>query len=165
MSYYIPIKQFFCPVTPLNAGEIILMISSWSNHSNKPMSSTISHIDWTTIGCFQSFKLTRDAASLFFNVCAYLTLPIRIHELENASVIRPSSFHEIAEGLGQLLFLCNSLGHKSKKILKRSFKKPDFSDFLSVIEIPKLKCVIFKQTLIRKDGSIKIICTLSSCMS
>ena len=65
MSYYIPIKQFFCPVTPLNAGEIILMISSWSNHSNKPMSSTISHIDWTTIGCFQSFKLTRDAASPF----------------------------------------------------------------------------------------------------
>ena len=89
MHDYIPIKQFFCPVTPLNAGEIILMISSWSNHSNKPMSSTISHIDWTTIGCFQSFKLTRDAASLFFNVCAYLTLPIRIHELENASV-RPS---------------------------------------------------------------------------
>ena len=99
---YIPIKQFFCPVTPLNAGEIILMISSWSNHSNKPMSSTISHIDWTTIGCFQSFKLTRDAASLFFNVCAYLTLPIRIHELENASV-NPSSFHEIAEGLRSTL--------------------------------------------------------------
>ena len=164
MSYYIPIKQFFCPVTPLNAGEIILMISSWSNHSNKPMSSTISHIDWTTIGCFQSFKLTRDAASLFFNVCAYLTLPIRIHELENASV-RPSSFHEIAEGLGQLLFLCNSLGHKSKKILKRSFKKPDFSDFLSVIEIPELKCVIFKQTLIRKDRSRSFANYLHVCLN
>ena len=129
MSYYIPIKQFFCPVTPLNAGEIILMISSWSNHSNKPMSSTISHIDWTTIGCFQSFKLTRDAASLFFNVCAYLTLPIRIHELENASVIRPSSFHEIAEGLRSTLVPMQQSWAQIQKDSKKKLRSLIFQIF------------------------------------